>query len=45
VLEPVEFAAQSTVEGRAWIAALPALLDRLCRSWRLQVEDGAAGRG
>jgi len=45
VLEPVEFAAQSSVEGRAWIAALPALLDRLCRSWRLQVEDGAAGRG
>jgi streptomycin 6-kinase len=45
VLEPVEFAAQSSVEGRAWIAALPALLDRLCRRWRLQVEDGSAGRG
>jgi len=45
VLEPVEFAAQSSIEGRAWIAALPALLDRLCRSWRLQVEDGAAARG
>jgi streptomycin 6-kinase len=45
VLEPVEFAAQTSVEGRAWIAALPALLDRLCRRWRLQVEDGAAARG
>src|SRR4029453_3461607 len=45
VLEPVEFAAQASVEGRAWIAALPALLDRLCRRWRLQVEDGGAGRG
>jgi streptomycin 6-kinase len=45
VLEPVEFAAQASVEGRAWIAALPALLDRLCRSWRLQVEDAVAGRG
>src|SRR4029453_3588334 len=45
VLEPVEFAAQSSVEGRAWIAALPALLDRLCRRWHLQVEDGPAARG
>jgi streptomycin 6-kinase len=45
VLEPVEFAAQASVEGRAWIAALPALLDRLCRRWRLQVEDGGAARG
>jgi streptomycin 6-kinase len=45
ILEPVEFAAQSHVEGRAWIAALPALLDRLCRRWRLQVEDGGAARG
>lgn len=44
-MEPVEFAAQSSVEGRAWIAALPALLDRLCRRWRLQAEDGAAARG
>ena len=43
--EPVEFAAQASVEGRAWIAALPALLDRLCRRWRLQVEDGVAARG
>jgi streptomycin 6-kinase len=45
VLEPVEFAAQASVEGRAWIAALPALVDRLCRKWRLQVEDGGAARG
>jgi streptomycin 6-kinase len=45
MLEPVEFAAQSSIEGRAWIAALPALLDRLCRRWRLQVEDGGAARG
>jgi streptomycin 6-kinase len=45
VAEPVEFAAQASVEGRAWIAALPALLDRLCRSWRLQVEDEVAARG
>jgi streptomycin 6-kinase len=45
VLEPVDFAAQSSVEGRAWIAALPELLDRLCRNWRLHVEDGVAGRG
>jgi streptomycin 6-kinase len=45
VLEPVEFAAQSSVEGRAWIAALPALLERLRRRWRLQVEDEVAGRG
>jgi hypothetical protein len=45
VLEPVEFAAQASVEGRAWIAALPALVDRLCRKWRLQVEDGVAARG
>jgi streptomycin 6-kinase len=45
VLEPVEFAAQASVQGRAWIAALPALLDRLCQRWRLQVEDGVAGRG
>jgi streptomycin 6-kinase len=45
VLEPVEFSAQSSIEGRAWIAALPALLDRLCRRWRLQVEDGVAARG
>jgi streptomycin 6-kinase len=44
-LEPVEFAAQASVEGRAWIAALPALVDRLCRRWRLQVEDGLAARG
>jgi streptomycin 6-kinase len=43
--EPVEFAAQASVEGRAWIAALPALVDRLCRRWRLQVEDGVAARG
>jgi streptomycin 6-kinase len=41
----VEFAAQSSVEGRAWIAALPALVDRLCRRWRLLVEDGVAARG
>jgi streptomycin 6-kinase len=45
VLEPVEFAAQASVEGRAWIAALPALVDRLCRRWRLQVEDALAARG
>jgi streptomycin 6-kinase len=45
VLEPVAFAAQASIQGRAWIAALPALLDRLCRSWRLQVEDGGAARG
>jgi streptomycin 6-kinase len=45
IAEPVEFAAQSSVEGRAWIAALPALLDRLCRRWRLLVEDGVAARG
>jgi streptomycin 6-kinase len=45
VLEPVEFAAQASVQGRAWIAALPALVDRLCRRWRLQVEDGIAARG
>jgi streptomycin 6-kinase len=45
VLEPVEFAAQASVEGRAWIAALPALLDRLCRRWRLQVEDGPVAHG
>jgi streptomycin 6-kinase len=45
VAEPVEFAAQASVEGRAWIAALPALVDRLCRRWRLQVEDGVAARG
>ena len=45
MLEPVEFAAQASVQGRAWIAALPALVDRLCRQWRLQVEDGVAGRG
>ena len=45
VLEPVEFAAQSSVEGRAWIAALPELLDRLCQRWELQVEDGGAARG
>jgi streptomycin 6-kinase len=45
MLEPVEFAAQTSVEGRAWIAALPALVDRLCRRWRLQVEDGVAARG
>jgi streptomycin 6-kinase len=45
VLEPVEFAAHSSVEGRAWIAALPQLLDRLCRRWRLQIEDGVGGRG
>jgi len=44
-MEPVEFAAQSSIEGRAWIMALPALLDRLCRRWRLEVEDGAAARG
>jgi streptomycin 6-kinase len=44
-LEPVEFAAQASVEGRAWIAALPALVDRLCRRWRLQVEDAVAARG
>jgi hypothetical protein len=44
VLEPVEFAAQPSVEGRAWIAALPALLETLCRRWRLQVEDRVAGR-
>jgi streptomycin 6-kinase len=45
VLEPVEFAAQASVEGRAWIAALPALVDRLCRRWRLHVEDALAARG
>jgi streptomycin 6-kinase len=45
VAEPVEFGAQASVEGRAWIAALPALVDRLCRRWRLQVEEGLAGRG
>jgi hypothetical protein len=45
MLEPVGFAAQASVEGQAWIAALPALLDRLCRRWRLQVEDGGAARG
>jgi streptomycin 6-kinase len=45
MLEPVEFAAQASVEGRAWIGALPALLHRLCRQWRLQVEDGVAARG
>jgi streptomycin 6-kinase len=45
VLEPGEFAAQASVEGRAWIAALPALVDRLCRRWRLQVEDGGAAHG
>jgi streptomycin 6-kinase len=45
VLEPVAFAAQASVEGRAWIAALPALVDSLCRRWRLTVEDGAAQRG
>ena len=39
------FAAQASVEGRAWIAGLPELLDRLCRRWRLQVEDGGAARG
>jgi streptomycin 6-kinase len=43
--EPAEFAAQASVEGRAWIAALPELVDRLCRRWRLQVEDGVAARG
>jgi streptomycin 6-kinase len=43
--ELVEFAAQASVEGQAWIAALPALVDRLCRQWRLQVEDGGAARG
>ncbi len=41
----MEFAAQASVEGRAWIAALPVLVDRLCRRWRLQLEDGLAGRG
>jgi streptomycin 6-kinase len=45
VAEPVAFAAQASVEGRAWIAALPALVERLCRRWRLQVEDGGAARG
>jgi streptomycin 6-kinase len=45
VAEPVEFAAQASVEGRAWIAGLPALIDRLCRRWRLQVEGGLAARG
>ena len=45
VVEPVEFAAQASVEGRAWIGALPALIDRLCRRWRLQLEDAVAARG
>jgi streptomycin 6-kinase len=45
VLEPVEFAAHASAEGRAWIAALPEVLDRLCRQWRLEIEDGGAGRG
>jgi streptomycin 6-kinase len=45
VLEPVEFAAQASIEGRESIAALPALLDRLCQRWRLQVEDGAVACG
>jgi streptomycin 6-kinase len=41
----VAFAAQASVEGRAWIAGLPALVDRLCRRWRLQVEDDLAACG
>jgi streptomycin 6-kinase len=45
VAEPVEFAAQASIKGRAWIAALPALVERLCRRWRLQVEDGGVARG
>jgi streptomycin 6-kinase len=45
VAEPVDFAAHASVQGRAWIAALPALVDRLCRRWRLQVEDGLVARG
>ena len=42
VLEPVEFAAHSSVEGRAWIAALPQLLDQTWQIVRTAWDDLAA---
>jgi streptomycin 6-kinase len=43
--EPIAFAAAGDVEGRAWIAGLPALIDTVCQRWGLEVVDGVAHNG
>jgi streptomycin 6-kinase len=43
--EPLEFAAAGDVEGRAWIADLPALIDTVCQRWGLEVVHGVAHNG
>ncbi len=41
-LDPLEFAAAGTSEGRAWIASLPTVIARMCERWSLMLETRPA---
>ncbi len=49
IVVPVAFAAVRSADGgdvgRQWVAALPALVERLCQQWGLEVEDPAPMHG
>jgi streptomycin 6-kinase len=42
---PTDFAAATSPEGQAWLAALPRLLDDLARRWNFTITDGLVRHG
>ena len=45
LINPLEFAAANSDDGRAWITGLPETIHAVCSNWHIEITDGAVHTG